>query len=238
MTAARARVLKKKPSSRDDTFVLYCASYIHPFVITLVLSEHIPCTMCRVLLVGMTLLWTSSLVSSEMVANTTKLANGYIRYHYDDNAQQDAPCETVVLMSVGTAMTTGSYEQLSAELVTNTSMVFIMMDPNPFHIVKLSASKYTRLATAIADHITTLVPVCTKPPIHGYIVGGHSAGGQAAIQALPQLLLHIPTIVAFLGLDPFNAKNAHSNIVHSRTVLGISQDNVHGDGQVCRAICL
>jgi hypothetical protein len=47
-------------------------------------------------------------------------------------------------------------------------------------------------------------------------VGGHSAGGQAAMQALPALLESriIPntTIVAFLGLDPFNAKSAHVNI--------------------------
>lgn len=152
-----------------------------------------------------------------MVANTMKLPEGYIGNHYDDNSRDSSPCETVVLMSIGTAMSTESYELLSSELVTNTSTVFITMDPNPFHLVKLNTIKYIRLATAIINDITTLVPICTKPPIHGYIVGGHSAGGQAAMQALPALLesrIIIPNtiIVAFLGLDPFNAKSAHVNI--------------------------
>jgi hypothetical protein len=101
-------------------------------------------------------------------------------------------------------------------------MVFIMLDPNPFNMVKLSAYKYARLATAVANGITTLVPACKEPPPHGYIVGGHSAGGQAAIQALPDLIESIYPI-AFFGLDPFNAKNAHQNVTIPAIFWGFSK---------------
>jgi len=150
------------------------------------------------------LLWISC-ASAKMVANTTKLPEGHFRSHYDDAVEWQ--CDTVMLMGVGTAMSANKYDKLSTEIVTGRSIVFIMMDFNPYNMVKLSAKKYARLANAVAKQITTLVPACIRPPAHGYIIGGHSAAGQAAIEALPSLLETVKPI-AFFGLDPFNAKKA------------------------------
>jgi hypothetical protein len=141
---------------------------------------------------------------AERLANTTKLPEGYIRYHYDDSVESQ--CDTVVLVGVGTAMGANKYENLAEEVVADSSIVFIMMDFNPYNMVKLSATKYTKLANSVADHITTLVPACKTPPPNGFIVGGHSAGGQAAMEALPSIITTVNPI-GFLGLDPFNAKN-------------------------------
>ena len=141
--------------------------------------------------------------SAEMVSNGTKLAEGHIQFHYDDATEWQ--CDTVILMGVGTAMKAENYEKLSRQVVTGGSTVLIMMDYNPFNFVKLSTKKYVRLANTVAKRITTLIPACKQPPSHGYIIGGHSAGGQAAMEAL-SLLSFQP--IAFFGLDPFNAKNA------------------------------
>lgn len=149
------------------------------------------------------LLLNVSVASGAIVSNSTRLPEGHISFHYDDAVESQ--CDTVAIVGVGTAMGATAYQSLSTDIVTGSSLVFIMMDFNPGGMVKLSARKYTKLANAVAEQITSLVPACKTSPKHGFIVGGHSAGGQAAMQALPSL---IPTVnpIGFLGLDPFNAK--------------------------------
>lgn len=146
----------------------------------------------------------ADLASGDIVGGSGKLKEGKIRYHFDNSTHHQ--CETVALIGVGTKMGADAYESLSTDIVSDSSLVFIMLDHNPRGMVKLSPKKYAKLVKAVVDKITSLVTACKVPPPNGYIVGGHSAGGQAAINALPSL--SDIDLLGFLGLDPFNAAKA------------------------------
>lgn len=117
---------------------------------------------------------------------------GRTRYHYDDSVGEQ--CKMVMLIGVGTAMMVEDYDNLTRDVVTESLVVFIMMDQN--------GTKYAELAKAIVRQMVVLILACRgRPPRNGYIVSGQSAGGQAAIVALP-LLLDSFGPVGFFDLDP------------------------------------
>ena len=126
-------------------------------------------------------------------------SSGRLRYFYDDEVAN--PCEHLVLLGVGTTMSTSDYDVLSTELVTNEPIVAIIVDQNPFWFVKTNANRFASFTNAIVEQLDQIVPVCqNRPPPKQIVIGGHSAGGQAAWNSIPRLSYQ-PT--GFLGLDPF-----------------------------------
>lgn len=110
----------------------------------------------------------------------------------------------VFVMGVGTAMARSSYDVLSSKLVAKGYVVAIM-DHQPGSLTKTDAIKYANCAQAIKDHIGSwLVSFGFKGSKH-WIMGGHSAGGQAAQDAISSN----PSFAdAIFSLDPYNANNA------------------------------
>lgn len=125
--------------------------------------------------------------------------SGGLRYSFDDSMSSSA-CDNVVMIGVGTAMGTAGYDLLSTQIVENEPVVSIIVDQNPFWFVKTSETRFARFTNAIIDQLGDIIPVCEGVSPKQIIVGGHSAGGQAAWNAIP-LLNFEPA--GFLGLDPF-----------------------------------
>lgn len=143
----------------------------------------------------------ASINSTTLTGLTYPKGTGQIRFHFDTDIIDNA-CETVILLGVGTAMRVSDYDKLGAEAVRETSTVFIMTDHAPNNLVKQSKpEQYAGLADLIAQQLSTWITVCRKPPKNGYIVGGHSASGQSAIQGLALIQNFKPA--GYLGLDPF-----------------------------------
>uniref|UniRef100_A0A7S1DAB8 Chlorophyllase n=1 Tax=Cyclophora tenuis TaxID=216820 RepID=A0A7S1DAB8_CYCTE len=124
-------------------------------------------------------------------------SSGRLRYHYDDSVAN--PCENVVMIGVGTTMGTSDYDEMSTQIVMGDSVLVIIVDQNPFWFVKTSAARFATFTNAIVDQLDQIVPVCSLAPKQ-IVIGGHSAGGQAAWNSIP-MLTYTPT--GFLGLDPF-----------------------------------
>jgi hypothetical protein len=131
---------------------------------------------------------------------------GRIRFHYDETVSS---CHFALLLGVGTFMDVGDYDNLSKALVNNQNLVVVIMDHNVHNLDKRSSTKFASLANEITFQINTLIPPCTQiqPKL---MIGGHSAGGQAAMQAWEQgLLSMLPSdVIGFIGLDPYEISDA------------------------------
>jgi len=147
----------------------------------------------------------SKVVSSEIIS----LPEGQLQFHYDDDIRSD-PCDTVVMINVGTAMRVTSYNDLGRSIVSSTqsqlSVIAIIIDNNPRRIEKQNGKKYADLANSIVQNLKQIVPICsnTKDSAVRYLIGGHSGGGAGAINALtsdPPLFSF--EIAGIVGLAPF-----------------------------------
>ena len=135
---------------------------------------------------------------------------GRYRYYHDENSV----CESVVMLNVGTAMSNGDYRDLALDTIrASPDTVFIVVDNNPRVINKQSPRAFAGIANAIADDLTNLIPQCKEAtPKKGFLIGGHSAGGQATIDVMIQEgLLHF-NVVGYVGLAPFNVNKKKMTI--------------------------
>jgi hypothetical protein len=110
----------------------------------------------------------------------------------------------VFIMAVGTAMNRTSYDFLSAQ-ITAKGYVIVIMDHQPGSLTKTSATAYANCALMVKNDIAAWLAPMGFKSAHHWIMGGHSAGGQAAqaaISANPSLA------DAIFSLDPYNANNA------------------------------
>lgn len=128
------------------------------------------------------------------------LSTGKIRIHY--SATTPASCD-VILLGVGTAMSASSYDTLSGEL-NKYGYVTVILDHAPGSLTKTSASQYAALANEVKANLTGwLGGTCTG--VAHWLMGGHSAGGQAAQAAIADSLTQTDAI---FSIDPYNANNA------------------------------
>lgn len=128
------------------------------------------------------------------------LSTGKIRIHY--SATTPASCD-VILLGVGTAMSASSYDTLSGEL-NKYGYVTVILDHAPGSLTKTSASQYAALANEVKANLTGwLGGTCTG--VAHWLMGGHSAGGQAAQAAIADGLTQTDAI---FSIDPYNANNA------------------------------
>lgn len=147
------------------------------------------------------------------VVSVTKHVHGAgtIRYHYDTNSSRPS-CHTVMILGVGTAMSVSDYDLISHEIVNSNIIMPIVVDPEPDWFIKTSAERFAKLANVLVGQIKDTISVCaTTSTPKVIIVGGHSAGGQAAMEALP-LFDFVPK--GFLGLDPYEIDQTDQPLNH------------------------
>lgn len=137
--------------------------------------------------------------------------NYQYRYYYDSSVGGSKT--TLLLIIVGTAMTVSDYSDIAKNSVVGKNIVFCVVDnnpgsmSNPFGMVKLSGKKAAKAFNDIYSNRTTRfenVSFVADPKV---VVGGHSAGGSAAIDAMSLSNL-VPNHLVFaaagyLGLDPY-----------------------------------
>lgn len=137
---------------------------------------------------------------------------GIIRYHYDVDR---ASCDNVLLLGVGTLMSVRDYDNISKKIASHNSIVVIVADHNVEHVEKTSPERYAMLTNEVINQLNRLLPIC-RSGVASYdedtiqfLIGGHSASGQAALQAWQKGLLSTTSQhpVAFLGLDPYEISN-------------------------------
>lgn len=127
---------------------------------------------------------------------------GVIRYHYDSAVSSS--CQHVLLLGVGTFMSVGDYDKISQAIVSAESIVVAITDHNVDNFEKTSPSKYASLTNEIIYQLNTLIPICKYGEAR-ILIGGHSASGQAAMQAWQQGLIDRSKVspLGFIGLDPY-----------------------------------
>ena len=143
---------------------------------------------------------------------------GDIRYHFDGTVAP-SPRKHILMIGLGTAMSVVQYDLLSLQIIKiNPSVAVFLIDPNPGWPVKLNSEDFARLVEATLNQLPTLLPTFTDAQI---IIGGHSAGGKAAIGALSLLSF---TPAGYFGLDPFPVYNSTKDAIHVPAILwGFSQ---------------
>jgi hypothetical protein len=112
------------------------------------------------------------------------------------------------MINVGTFMSPGAYSKLAHAIVvagshqnkSSSGTIAIIVDSNPYRIMKDDGKKYADVVNAIADSISNILAKCVAPPL--YFIGGHSGGGKGAMNALDMKLLKFP-VAGFVGLDPY-----------------------------------
>lgn len=124
-----------------------------------------------------------------------------VRVQYPDTVPANPE---VFILAVGTAMSRSSYNYLSAQ-ITAKGYVIVNMDHQPGSLTKTDATAFANCAQTVKNNIGAwLAPMGFKSAKH-WIMGGHSAGGQAAQAALSAN----PALAdAIFSIDPYNANNA------------------------------
>ena len=165
------------------------------------------------LLFVLSLLLSTLCCCAEIVSKKSDRSSQYqYDYYYDD--APSASCDSVVMINVGTFMSTGAYSKLATSIVIAGSQqnisasgtIAIIVDSNPNCLtcmVKDDGPKFANVVNAIVGSIRTIIPKCattTTPPL--YFVGGHSGGGKGAINAINMNILKFP-VAGFVGLDPY-----------------------------------
>lgn len=130
------------------------------------------------------------------------LTSGKVRIHY---ANTPTSCDAI-LLGVGTAMSASSYDKLSSEL-TSHGYVTVILDHNPGDMIKTDGAKFTALTNEVKQNLLNWIGNSNCNAIAHWVVGGHSAGGQAAQDSVS----NNPQIAdAIFSIDPYNANNAGS----------------------------
>lgn len=129
------------------------------------------------------------------------LSTGQVRIHYSNTTPSN--CDAI-LLAVGTAMSISSYDKLSEELILQ-GYVTVIMDHAPGNMTKTSSTKYAALANDVKSNLSSWFGGSICSSVTHWIMGGHSAGGQAAQDAIANSLTQADAI---FSIDPYNANNA------------------------------
>eukprot|EP00533_Pseudo-nitzschia_delicatissima_P006843 CAMPEP_0116092348 /NCGR_PEP_ID=MMETSP0327-20121206/7998_1 /TAXON_ID=44447 /ORGANISM="Pseudo-nitzschia delicatissima, Strain B596" /LENGTH=391 /DNA_ID=CAMNT_0003583775 /DNA_START=150 /DNA_END=1325 /DNA_ORIENTATION=+ len=162
----------------------------------------------------------------EIISDTKDLVSGTkhigrIRYHYVDECVGEntaKPCSDILLMGVGAAMSVENYDIIARTIVSKagSSLIVVIADSNPGNIVKFSPTKYASLANFVDMQHRELIPVCGNETAN-LLIGGHSASGQAALDAAQKGLYDfVPS--GFVGLDPYDTSKIDANLLQLPTL--------------------
>jgi hypothetical protein len=152
------------------------------------------------LLLCMSLLFAVSVAQAASMDKTTGI--GQYRIIYKSPAP--ASCE-VFIMGVGTAMSRSDYDNLGNAMANTYGYVLVVMDHNPGNMVKTDPAKYRNCALEVKNNILIWMSGTGCTSVAHWILGGHSAGGEAAqnaVSADPSLADGI------FSIDPYNIEGA------------------------------
>jgi hypothetical protein len=142
--------------------------------------------------------------ASKIITDTKIVKRDVLKYWYDADASSQ--CDIVLIMCVGAVLTPGTilvYDTMARYIVEDSSVVYIATDHAPGSIYQVHEEGYAKFADAIASDITNIVPACSRSPPIGFIVGGHSSGALAAIQALAYKDFKAFEPIGIIGIDPY-----------------------------------
>lgn len=130
-------------------------------------------------------------------------ANGHVQGRYTYYSDSNIPVRVIFIFGVGTDMQSSNYMNISKEIVTRCNdVLFIVLDHNPGYLIKLDGAKFASNANMIASNPSKYFPKVGVSTSIMFVIGGHSAGGSAAIDAMRGGHLTF-THTGFLGLDPY-----------------------------------
>ncbi|WP_101759904.1 hypothetical protein [Oceanicoccus sp. KOV_DT_Chl] len=126
------------------------------------------------------------------------ISSGKVRIHYDSSSP--TACDAV-LLGVGTAMSPDGYDKLSDRLISY-GYVVVILDHAPGNPFKTDATLYASLAQDVKTNLISWIPDSNCESISHWVLGGHSAGGQAAQEAIS----NDSTLAdAVFSIDPFDS---------------------------------
>ncbi len=129
------------------------------------------------------------------------LGTGQVRVFY--KSPSPANCEAFIL-AVGTAMSRDSYDNL-ANAMTAYGYVVVIMDHQPGSMTKTDATKFRNCTIEVQNNILGWLSGTGCTGIAHWILGGHSAGGQAAQNAVGG---DLNLADAMFSIDPYNIEGA------------------------------
>ena len=129
------------------------------------------------------------------------MKEGNVRLFYPSNTTQT--CDLIIL-GVGTAMMTTDYDNVSSAIADKGYIVAII-DHAVRNPVKTNASAYAGLAKAVVNMVKNVPPseqaLSPCQSVGNVTMGGHSASGQAAHNAVVARLVSPNAVISF---DPFD----------------------------------
>ena len=129
------------------------------------------------------------------------LGTGQVRVFY--KSPSPANCEAFIL-AVGTAMSRDSYDNL-ANAMTAYGYVVVIMDHQPGSMTKTDATAFRNCTIEVQNNILGWLSGTGCTGIAHWILGGHSAGGQAAQNAVGG---DLNLADAMFSIDPYNIEGA------------------------------
>ena len=149
------------------------------------------------LLVGAVIFAVLSVAHADLIFSSS--ANHSVFSVYSGSGS-DSSFNSVVIIAAGTALGVDSYSNLASYVAKELDdSLFVVVDTNPGNFTKTSPSDFINAFYNIVQWVkSTLRRLAILTEIK-YYVGGHSASGQAALQALSKLTEG--KVVGFIGID-------------------------------------
>jgi hypothetical protein len=139
--------------------------------------------------------------SSQAAYFDKNLGTGQVRVFY--KSPSPATCEAFIL-AVGTAMSRDSYDNLANQMIAY-GYVVVIMDHQPGSMTKTDAGAFRNCTIEVQNNILSWLSGTGCTGIAHWILGGHSAGGQAAQNAVGG---DLNLADAMFSIDPYNIEGA------------------------------
>eukprot|EP01031_Cornospumella_fuschlensis_P031210 gene31210-37718_t len=129
---------------------------------------------------------------------------------YSSEAPAAGAVGIALVMGVGTNMAKEDYSDIATALVQALPDFFVViMDSNPGGFKKTDSTMFANALTTVDQWFTQ-----QRVGVQGWLLGGHSASGEACVEAVNKGLVKVTgRVLAFVGFDPFkwqaNAQNLY-----------------------------
>lgn len=142
------------------------------------------------------------------------LPSGKIRVRTPANNNQES-C-TVIMMGIGTDMDVSNYNNISMAITNLNQFIVVITDHNPDGMVKTDAKLFRNLTLDVKKNllewIHDRIPTFNCSYVDKWLIGGHSASGEAAHQAINE---DLSLADAEFSLDPFDCSGNFVNDIPS-----------------------
>lgn len=138
-----------------------------------------------------------------------KIDNCLVRVVYKNPSP---PVCDAIILGVGTAMWRSDYDKLAAEIADTYGYAVVIMDHNPYRVVKKDPDKFTNCALRVKSSLLSWLAEAGCKSISHWVMGGHSAGGQAAQNAVSS---HPGLADAIFSIDPYDCSHTGAVTVPS-----------------------